>query len=90
MFRELRAAAVLLLVLSLVTGIAYPLVVTGVAQLAFPAKANGSLIKSGGKPVGSELIGQTFADTKHFWSRPSATSPYSYNASSSSGSNQGR
>ena len=89
MFRELRAAAVILLVLSLITGLAYPLLVTGVAQVAFPAKANGSLIESGGKPVGSELIGQTFADTKHFWSRPSATSPYSYNASSSSGSNQG-
>jgi K+-transporting ATPase ATPase C chain len=96
MFRELRAAAVLLLVLSVITGIAYPLVVTGVAQVAFPAKANGSLIESGGKPlldgaraVGSELIGQAFADPKHFWSRASATSPYPYNASSSSGSNQG-
>jgi K+-transporting ATPase ATPase C chain len=96
MFRELRAAAVLLLVLSVVTGIAYPLIVTGLAQLAFPAKANGSLIEQGGKPVqdgaramGSELIGQTFADPKYFWGRPSATSPYSYNASSSSGSNQG-
>ena len=89
MFQQLRAAAVLLLVLSIVTGIAYPLVVTGVAQVAFPAKANGSLIESGGKAVGSELIGQTFADPKHFWSRPSATSPYTYNASSSSGSNQG-
>jgi K+-transporting ATPase ATPase C chain len=83
-------------VLSIVTGIAYPLVVTGIAQVAFPAKANGSLIESGGKPVqdgaravGSELIGQTFADAKHFWSRPSATSPYPYNASASSGSNQG-
>ena len=96
MFRELRAAAALLLVMSIVTGIAYPLAVTGVAQLAFTAKANGSLIESNGKPaqdgaraVGSELIGQPFADAKHFWSRPSATSPYPYNASSSSGSNQG-
>jgi K+-transporting ATPase ATPase C chain len=89
MFRELRAAAVLFLVLTVITGIAYPLVVTGVAQVAFPAKANGSLIESGGKAVGSELIGQTFSDPKHFWGRPSATSPYSYNASSSSGSNQG-
>jgi len=89
MFRDFRAAAVMLLVLSVVTGIAYPLVVTGIAQVAFPGKANGSLIESGGKPVGSELIGQTFAEPKHFWSRPSATSPYSYNASSSSGSNQG-
>ncbi len=96
MFRDFRAAAVLLLVLSVITGLAYPLLVTGVAQVAFPAKANGSLIESGGKPVqdgaravGSELIGQTFADPKHFWSRPSATSPYPYNASASSGSNQG-
>ena len=89
MFRELRAAAVLLLVLTVITGIAYPLIVTGVAQIAFPARANGSLIERGGKPVGSELIGQTFADPKHFWSRASATSPYPYNASASSGSNQG-
>ena len=103
MFRELRAAAVLFLVLSVITGLAYPLLVTGVAQVAFPDQANGSLIDSGGKPVpdgaraakdgaravGSELIGQTFADPKHFWSRPSATSPYPYNASASSGSNQG-
>jgi K+-transporting ATPase ATPase C chain len=89
MFRELRAAAVMLLVLSIITGIAYPLLVTGIAQVAFPAKANGSLIESGGKPVGSDLIGQPFADPKHFWSRPSATSPYPYNASASSGSNQG-
>ena len=89
MFRELRAAAVLFVILSIVTGIAYPLVVTGIAQVAFPAQANGSLIETGGKAVGSELIGQTCADTKHFWSRPSATSPYPYNASASSGSNQG-
>jgi K+-transporting ATPase ATPase C chain len=96
MIRELRTAAVLLLVLTIVTGIAYPLVVTGVAQVAFPAKANGSLIEAGGKSVqdaaravGSELIGQPFADPKHFWSRASATSPYPYNASASSGSNQG-
>jgi K+-transporting ATPase ATPase C chain len=96
MFQQLRAAAILLLVLSVITGIAYPLVVTGVAQVAFPAKANGSLIEQGGKPVqdgaravGSELIGQPFADPKHFWSRASATSPYPYNASASSGSNQG-
>ena len=89
MFRELRAAAVLLVVLSIVTGLVYPLLVTGIAQVAFPAKANGSLIERNGKPVGSELIGQAFADPKHFWSRPSATSPYPYNASSSGGSNLG-
>jgi K+-transporting ATPase ATPase C chain len=89
MMREFRAALVLLLVLTVITGIAYPLVVTGVTQVVFPGSANGSLIESGGKAVGSELIGQTFADPKHFWSRASATSPYPYNASSSSGSNQG-
>ena len=103
MLRELRTAAVLLVVLSVVTGLAYPLFVTGIAQLAFPAKANGSLIDAGGMPaqdgargvtdgaraVGSELIGQPFSDPKHFWSRPSATSPYPYNASASSGSNLG-
>jgi len=96
MFRELRAAAVILLVLSIVTGMAYPLVVTGVAQVVFPDKANGSLIEANGKPaqdraraVGSALIGQPFADARHFWSRPSATSPYPYNAASSGGSNQG-
>lgn len=89
MFRELRAAVLILLVLSVITGIAYPLFVTGVAQIAFPGKANGSLIERDGKLVGSGLIGQPFADPKHFWSRPSATSPYPYNASSSSGSNQG-
>jgi K+-transporting ATPase ATPase C chain len=89
MFRELRPAAVILLVLSVITGLAYPLLVTGIAQVAFPGKANGSLIEQGGKTVGSELIGQPFADAKHFWSRASATSPYPYNASSSGGSNQG-
>jgi len=89
MIRELRAAAVLLLVLTIVTGIAYPLVVTGVAQVVFPEKANGSLIERDGKAVGSELIGQPFGDPKHFWPRPSATSPYPNNASASSGSNQG-
>src|SRR5450759_3605761 len=84
------------MLMSIDTGLAYPLVVTGVAQVAFPVKANGSLIDREGKPlqdgaraVGSELIGQPLADPKHFWSRASATSPYSYNASSSSGSSQG-
>lgn len=96
MLRDLRAAAALLLVLSVVTGLAYPLVVTGIAQVAFPGRANGSLIESGGRAVrdgaravGSELIGQPFADARHFWSRPSATSPYPYNASASGGSNLG-
>jgi len=89
MFTQFRPAIVMIIVMTVVTGAIYPLVVTGIAQVAMPQKANGSLIESGGKPVGSELIGQPFSDPKHFWSRPSATSPYPYNASNSSGSNQG-
>ena len=89
MKNTLRPALVLFVVLTLVTGIAYPLVVTGVAQSLFPAQAGGSLIIRNGKPVGSALIGQNFSEPKHFWGRPSATSPMAYNASASSGSNQG-
>lgn len=85
----LRPALVLFLVLTLLTGVAYPLAVTGAAQLLFPAQAGGSLILRGGKPVGSALIGQNFADPGHFWGRPSATGPMPYNASASSGSNLG-
>ena len=79
----------MLVVLTVVTGIAYPLLVTGIAQVAFRDKANGSLIRKDGKVVGSRLIGQPFSDPKYFWSRPSATSPMPYNAASSSGSNLG-
>jgi K+-transporting ATPase ATPase C chain len=71
------------------TGIIYPLVVTGIAGVAFAHQAQGSLILREGKPVGSRLIGQSFADPKHFWSRPSATSPQPYNGTGSSGSNLG-
>ena len=85
----IRPAAMLLLVLSALTGIAYPLVVTVVAQTVFPLQAAGSLVVKDGKPVGSALIGQNFSDPSHFWGRPSATSPMAYNASGSSGSNQG-
>jgi K+-transporting ATPase ATPase C chain len=84
-----RPALALLAVFTIVTGVAYPLAVTAVVQLAFPSQANGSLIMKDGKAVGSKLIGQPFSDPKHFWSRASATSPYPYNASASSGSNQG-
>lgn len=89
MSNTLRPALVLFAALTLVTGIAYPLAVTGIAQAAFPEQANGSLIMKDGKPVGSSLIGQNFSAPGHFWGRPSATSPQPYNAGASSGSNQG-
>ncbi len=89
MGRQLRAALVSLGLLTLLTGLVYPLVVTGLAQVIFPRQANGSLIVRDRKAVGSELIGQPFDDPKYFWGRPSATSPYPYNAGSSSGSNLG-
>ena len=78
-----------LIVFTVITGIAYPLVVTGIAQVAFKDQANGSLIEKDGKVVGSRLIGQPFSDAKYFWSRPSATSPMPNNGGASSGSNQG-
>ena len=86
---HIRPALVLLIVLSVLTGLIYPAVVTGVAQLVFPRQANGSLIVRDGKVVGSALVGQPFDDPKYFWGRPSATSPFPYNAAASSGSNQG-
>jgi len=89
MIKELKPAILMLLLLTLLTGVVYPLVVTGISQVAFPARANGSLIVRGDRAVGSSLIGQPFSDSKYFWSRPSATSPYPYNAAASSGSNQG-
>lgn len=85
----LRPAISLLIVMVVITGIAYPLAVTGVAKVLFPAQAAGSLILKDGKPVGSRLIGQPFSDPKYFWSRPSATSPQPYNGLASGGSNLG-
>jgi len=85
----LRPALVMFTVLTLATGVAYPLVVTGAAQSLFPSQAGGSLIVRDGKAVGSELIGQNFSDPQHFWGRPSATGPMPYNAAASSGANQG-
>lgn len=85
----LRPAISLFVLLSIVTGVFYPLLVTGVARLAFPAAASGSLIVMDGKPIGSELIGQNFTEPKYFWGRPSATAPQPYNAAASSGSNLG-
>ena len=79
----------MLAVLTLLTGVVYPLLVTGVAQAAFPDQANGSLIVNDGKVVGSRLIGQPFEDPKYFWGRLSATSPVPYNGGASSGSNLG-
>ncbi len=86
---HIRPALVLFAVMTLITGAAYPLLVTALAQLLFPSRANGSLIIRDGKVAGSELIGQSFADPRYFWSRPSATSPIPYNAAASSGSNLG-
>ena len=84
---HLRPALVSLALLSAVTGLAYPAIVTAVAQLVFPHQANGSLIVDDGKVLGSALIGQPFDDPKYFWGRPSGTSPFGYNAAASSGSN---
>jgi potassium-transporting ATPase KdpC subunit len=85
---RIRVAAIMLLSLTLITGVAYPLLVTGVAQAAFPRQSNGSLIERNGAVLGSTLVGQPFDDPKYFWSRPSATTPV-YNAQSSGGSNLG-
>ena len=85
----LRPAIVLFLLLTLLTGVIYPLLVTGIARVAFPKQAAGSLVERDGKVVGSLLIGQSFSDPKHFWSRPSATAPGPNNAAGSSGSNLG-
>lgn len=89
MWKHLRPAIVSLVALTVLTGLVYPVVVTGIAQVLFPRQANGSLIVKDGKAVGSDLIGQPFDDAKYFWGRPSATSPFPNNAGASSGSNQG-
>ena len=89
MFRQLRPVFMVFLLLTFVTGIAYPLLVTGVAQLVFPEEAKGSLIRSEGGYAGSELVGQPFDEPKYFWGRPSATPDFPYNSAFSSGSNLG-
>lgn len=89
MLTMIRNAFMSLILFTLITGIIYPMTVTGLAQLIFPYQANGSIITKDGKAIGSVLIGQQFDDPKYFWGRPSATTPYPYNASSSSGSNLG-
>lgn len=86
---QLRPALVTLAVLTLITGLIYPVLVTAVAQVVFPAQANGSVIVKDGQAIGSRLIGQSFDDPKYFWGRLSATASFPYNAASSSGSNLG-
>src|ERR1700722_1831522 len=87
--RLIRPAVSLLVLMTILLGIIYPLVITGVAKVAFPRRSEGSLIYKDGNLIGSTLIGQSFSDPKYFWGRPSATSPQAYNGAASSGSNLG-
>jgi potassium-transporting ATPase KdpC subunit len=89
MLSQIRPALTALALFTLLTGVAYPLSVTGISQLVFPSQASGSVLVHGGREVGSSLIGQPFTDPAYFWGRPSATGPMAYNGESSSGSNQG-
>jgi K+-transporting ATPase ATPase C chain len=89
MRKYLRPALTILGLMTLITGILYPLLITGLAQGIFPRQAGGSLLVREGRPVGSQLIGQPFSDPRYFWGRLSATSPFPYNAASSTGSNLG-
>ena len=89
MWNHLKSGFAMLVYMTVITGLIYPVVVTAVAQALLSKPANGSLIVKDGKPIGSALIGQPFSNPKYFWSRPSAIGPYPYNAGTSSGSNQG-
>jgi K+-transporting ATPase ATPase C chain len=89
MMKHLRSSLVMIAAFTVITGIVYPLIVTGLAQLLFPGKAGGSLMMKDGKVRGSELIGQPFSGPGYFWGRPSATVPFAYNAAASAGSNYG-
>jgi potassium-transporting ATPase KdpC subunit len=87
--KTLKTSIIALVLFTVITGVLYPVLVTGLAQVLFPERANGSILRESGKSVGSELIGQPFVSPKYFWSRPSATAPYPYNAGASAGSNFG-
>lgn len=89
MKEHFRPAMLIFVLLTILTGVVYPLLVTAIAQTAFSYQANGSVVIRDGKPVGSELIGQPFDDPRYFWSRPSPTGPVPYNAAASTGSNLG-
>lgn len=89
MLNTIRTATLTVIVFMVITGLLYPLMVTGLAQMLFPAQARGSLATKNGELVGSYLIGQHFDDSKYFWARPSAIMPYPYNSASSGGSNRG-
>jgi potassium-transporting ATPase KdpC subunit len=89
MNKIIRPALMVFVMLTVVTGLLYPLLITGLAQAFFPYQANGSLVVKDGKAIGSRLIGQNFSDPKYFWGRPSATGPMPYNAANSAGSNLG-
>lgn len=89
MLRSFRESFLMLVVLTIVTGVVYPLLVTGIGESLFRDKARGSIIEVDGRAIGSALIGQPFSDPAYFWGRPSATAPMPYNAGASSGSNQG-
>jgi K+-transporting ATPase ATPase C chain len=86
---QIRPAIIAMVLFTLLTGVSYPLLVTGIAQLFFPRQSNGNLIDQNDRVIGSELVGQFFNDPHYFWGRPSATAPYPYNAAASTGSNLG-
>jgi K+-transporting ATPase ATPase C chain len=89
MWKEIRPALLMVAVLTLLTGVAYPITVTALATLWFPGRAGGSLVRRDGRPIGSSLVGQPFSNPIYFWGRPSATAPHPYNAAASSASNLG-